>query len=213
MYFNDVYVTLDDVHPRHAAWYVVGKDSNFRTPVVTRVNLPTGESRMLLNPGRASTRPSTAPRDRRRVAGFSVLGFTSGGDSLVYEWQDDLLAVSTAGNADEPPSLLARKPPGFDYVRHDLSPDRRRVIATASRYDPQGGPAAKTHLTIQAWDGGRAVTIYEGDDSVGAQWLDDERLLLTSRNRVIVLKADGSGRRVIFESGSKEDDAAGPAPK
>jgi hypothetical protein len=102
---------------------------------------------------------------------------------------------------------MARRPEGFDYVHFDLSPDRRRVIAAANRYD-RSGPEPKMRELVQVWSDGRPVTIHDGEGGLRVRWLDENRLFLEDGASISIVNADGTGRRLIFQSGSKGRDAA-----
>jgi dipeptidyl aminopeptidase/acylaminoacyl peptidase len=209
MSFGDVHAFLDDAG-RRIAWFVHGSDRSSVTPAaVTLVDPETGKRRPLLDASSAAaSRPAPVPAGSRQP--LSLHGFTRRGDELVYEWGNEVVAVSTADGVRR---VVARRPAGADHVTWTFSPDGRRVTSRVSTYDRDASPPTQ-RSTVQAWHDGRAVTLFDGVGNVSPQWLDDEHVILEDEFTLTLVPARGEGpRRLLFATGSKHHHAAGTAPK
>jgi hypothetical protein len=76
-------------------------------------------------------------------------------------------------------------------------------VSLASRYDQRAESRSARHVVRVSDESGRDVTLHDGEQYVRPRWLDGGRIILQDDFRVTLVNADGTGRRVIFESGSR----------
>jgi hypothetical protein len=192
------------------AWYAIRGERGVESvapPGVTLVNLSTGRKANALSDRAVRPPAATRPQDRGRQL-FRLHGFSPSGDALFYNSAEELYAIPVGSPSDadpdpSPPRLVARQPDGFDSWDFQLSPDCRRVVSLASRYDQRAESRSARHVVRVSDESGRDVTLHDGEQYVRPRWLDGGRIILQDDFRVTLVNADGTGRRVIFESGSR----------